>query len=154
MSIIVISSLVAKMAKNPPAIQETQFDPWLSKILWRRQWQPILVFLPGEFHGQRSLGGLQSMGSQSQTQLSDIHFLHFHKNEHLYPLWKFSYSLKGGPMKSIYKLQVKKPHIVIFQYLKEFAFLNFQTCVSFFFKWITFDWRIITLQYCDGFCHT
>ena len=25
---------------------------------------PILVFLPGEFHGQRSLHGLQSMGSQ------------------------------------------------------------------------------------------
>ena len=22
---------------------------------WRREWQPTLVFLPGEFHGQRSL---------------------------------------------------------------------------------------------------
>ena len=25
---------------------------------------PLPIFLPGEFHGQRSLGGLQSMGSQ------------------------------------------------------------------------------------------
>ena len=31
------------------------FDPWLRKIPWRRKWQPIPVFLPGESHGQRSL---------------------------------------------------------------------------------------------------
>ena len=41
------------------------FNPWIRKILWRRQWQPTPVFLPGEFHGKRSLGGfIQSMGSQ------------------------------------------------------------------------------------------
>ena len=28
------------------------FDPWVRKIFWRRKWQPIPVFLPGEFHGQ------------------------------------------------------------------------------------------------------
>ena len=33
------------------------FDPWVRKISWRRAWQPIPVFLPGEAHGQRSLGG-------------------------------------------------------------------------------------------------
>ena len=32
------------------------FDPWVWKILWRRKWQPNSVFLPGESHGQRSLG--------------------------------------------------------------------------------------------------
>ena len=31
------------------------FDPWVGKIPWRRDWQPTPVFLPGEFHGQRSL---------------------------------------------------------------------------------------------------
>ena len=31
------------------------FDPWVGKILWRREWQPTPVFLPGESHGQRSL---------------------------------------------------------------------------------------------------
>ena len=31
------------------------FDPWVGKIPWRRAWQPVLVFLPEEFHGQRSL---------------------------------------------------------------------------------------------------
>ena len=33
------------------------FDPWVGKIPWRREWQPIPVFLPGEFHGQTSLAG-------------------------------------------------------------------------------------------------
>ena len=33
------------------------FSPWVWKILWRRKWQPTLVFLPGKFHGQRSLAG-------------------------------------------------------------------------------------------------
>ena len=30
----------------------------------RRAWQPIPVFLPGEFHEQRDLMGFQSMGSE------------------------------------------------------------------------------------------
>ena len=33
------------------------FNPWVRKIPWRRAWQPILVFLPGESHGQRTLVG-------------------------------------------------------------------------------------------------
>jgi len=32
-------------------------NPWVGKIPWRRAWQPTLVFLPGESHGQRSLVG-------------------------------------------------------------------------------------------------
>ena len=34
-----------------------RFDPWVGKIPWRRKWQPTPVFLPGEFHRQRSLVG-------------------------------------------------------------------------------------------------
>ena len=33
------------------------FDPWVGKIPWNRKWQPTPVFLPGEFHGQKSLVG-------------------------------------------------------------------------------------------------
>ena len=33
------------------------FDPWFEKIPWRKKWQPTPVFLPEEFHGQRSLVG-------------------------------------------------------------------------------------------------
>ena len=34
-----------------------QFDPWIRKIAWRREWQPTSVLLPGESHGQRILVG-------------------------------------------------------------------------------------------------
>ena len=33
------------------------FDPWVGKIPWRMKWQTTPVFLPGEFHRQRSLSG-------------------------------------------------------------------------------------------------
>ena len=33
------------------------FDPWVGMILWTRASQPTPVFLPGAFHGQRSLAG-------------------------------------------------------------------------------------------------
>ena len=32
-------------------------NPWVGKTPWRRKWQPTPVFLPGEFHEQRSLVG-------------------------------------------------------------------------------------------------
>ena len=31
-----------------------EFDPWVGKIPWRREWQPIPLFLPGGAHGQKS----------------------------------------------------------------------------------------------------
>ena len=37
-----------------------RFDPWVGKIPWGREWLPTPVFLPGEFHGQRSLVGYSS----------------------------------------------------------------------------------------------
>ena len=48
-----------------------RFDPWVGKIPWSGKWQPSLVFLLGQLHGQRSLAGYSSMGSQkSWTRLS------------------------------------------------------------------------------------
>ena len=38
------------------------FHPWMGKIPRRRAWQPTLVFLPGESHGQRSLVGYSPEG--------------------------------------------------------------------------------------------
>ena len=34
-----------------------RFDPWVGKILWRGQWQPIALLLPGKSQGQKSLAG-------------------------------------------------------------------------------------------------
>ena len=39
------------------------FSPWVGKSLWRREWLPTpVLFLPGEFHGQRSLASYNLMG--------------------------------------------------------------------------------------------
>ena len=40
------------------------FDPWVRKIPWRREWQPIPVFLLGEFHGQRNLVSYNPQGGK------------------------------------------------------------------------------------------
>ena len=55
-----------------------RFHPWVGKIPWRKKWPPTPVFLPGEPHGQGSLGGYGLQGrkesdttemtSQTQTQ--------------------------------------------------------------------------------------
>ena len=46
-----------------------EFNPWVRKILWRRAWQPSLVFLPGESHGQNSLA------NNLLTQVHNLTFL-------------------------------------------------------------------------------
>ena len=43
--------------------KESWVDPWVGKIPWRRAWQPMPVFLPGESPWTEEPGGLQSMGS-------------------------------------------------------------------------------------------
>ena len=49
------ASQVALVVKN-------LFDPWVRKKPWRRASQPTPVFLPGKFHGQRSLVGHSPRG--------------------------------------------------------------------------------------------
>ena len=61
------ASLVAQLVKNLPAMHETQFNPWVGKIPWRKEWQPIPGFLPEKFHGQRSLVGYNSWIAKSRT---------------------------------------------------------------------------------------
>ena len=50
------------------------FDPWAGKIPWRRAWQPTRVFLPGEFHGQRSLVAYSPWGRKESDMTEWITF--------------------------------------------------------------------------------
>ena len=48
-----------------------RFNSWIRKISWRREWQPTAVFLPGEFHGQKSLAwGRKESDTTKQLTLS------------------------------------------------------------------------------------
>ena len=82
-----LASLVAQLVKNLLAVRETPvqlglprwhsdkesacwrrshrrcgFDHWVGKIPWSRKWQPTPLFLPGKFHGWRSLAGYSPWG--------------------------------------------------------------------------------------------
>ena len=76
------ASSVALAIKNPSAsetnIMRLRFDPWVEQTPWRREWQPTPVFLPGEFHAQRSLVGYSSWGHKeldTTQQLTHIHIV-------------------------------------------------------------------------------
>ena len=70
------------VVKNLPASvgdsRDTILIPVLGKIPWKRQWQPTPVFLPREFHGQRTLacyspwGCKESDTTEQLTQRNNI----------------------------------------------------------------------------------
>ena len=64
--------LVAQCVKNPSAMQET----WVGKNRWRREWLPIPVFWPGEFHGLYSLWDCKESGMTEQLSL---HFMFYNQ---------------------------------------------------------------------------
>ena len=72
-------------------------DPWVRKILWSRTWQPTPVFLPGEFHGQRSLAGYSPWGHK-QSDWSHL-VACMHVPSHILDFW---YS--GGQIRSVTQL--------------------------------------------------
>ena len=76
-------ALVAQTVKNLLAMQETQVQSLEDPL--ENGMQPTPVFLPGEFHGQRSLVGYSPWGSKSHTQLRDFHF-HFSLKMEMMPL--------------------------------------------------------------------
>ena len=52
-----VALVVKNLSANAGDGREPRFSPWVGKVPWRRKWQPIPVFLPGESHGQRRLDG-------------------------------------------------------------------------------------------------
>ena len=52
------------------------FDPWVRKIPCRRAWQPTLVFLPGEFHGQRALADYSPWGHKELDMTKQLTHTH------------------------------------------------------------------------------
>ena len=49
-----------------------RLNPWVGKIPWRRAWQLTPVFMPGEFHGQRSLGGYSPWGHKESDMTEQL----------------------------------------------------------------------------------
>ena len=60
------------MVENLPAMQETQVQSLSQENTWRREWQPTPVFLPGEFHGQRSRAGYSLWGRKELDMIEQL----------------------------------------------------------------------------------
>ena len=48
------------------------FDPWMRKIPWKKGWLPTLLFLPGEFHGQRRRAGYSPWGCKESDMTEQL----------------------------------------------------------------------------------
>ena len=74
-----MTSLTAQLVKNLPVqCRRPGFNPWVGKILWRRERLPTPVVWPGEFHGL--------WVAKSQTQLSDFH-IHIYRDTAIYTIY-------------------------------------------------------------------
>ena len=62
--------LVSNMASTLVEGNEIYKISKISKIPWRRKWQPTPVVLPGKSHGQRSLAGYSSWGLRVRHDLA------------------------------------------------------------------------------------
>ena len=66
--------MVAQMVKTKICLQcrRAGFHPRVGKIAWRREWLLTAVFLPGEFHGQRSLVGYSPWGHKESDKTEPL----------------------------------------------------------------------------------
>ena len=63
---------------------------------WRRKWQPTPVFLPGEFHGWKSLVGYSPWDHKELDTTEQIHWLVIHTDMEMTILRKFILTDPGG----------------------------------------------------------
>ena len=76
----------------------TKVGCWFNLSKWRRKWQPTPVFLPGEFHRQRSLVGYSPQNCK-ESALGDQHF-HFQTQnfpDHVQDCWSAGKAHSGTP---------------------------------------------------------
>ena len=73
---------------------------------WRRKWQPTPVFLPGKFHGWRSLVGYSPWTRKESDMTQRLHFLSFFHSKNIgvgcHSLLQWTMSYKNSSLWSIH----------------------------------------------------
>ena len=72
-SVTVVNNLPA----NAQEARDVGLIPGSGRFPWRRKWQPTPVFLPGKFHGQRSLVGYNPRGHKEPDTTEHTHCCSF-----------------------------------------------------------------------------
>ena len=94
-------NLPGSLSNNQSACQcrrhsRLEFDPWVEKIPWRRTQQPIPVFLPGKFHGQRTLAGYSRQGLK-ESDMTSTHVLRHKPRDPCTQKWVWNiWGILGG----------------------------------------------------------
>ena len=73
---------VGSNGKESACNARDSLSSYVGKIPWRMAWQPTPVFLPGEFHGQRSLVGYSPWGHKESDTTEQL--THTHTYTHTY----------------------------------------------------------------------
>ena len=72
------ASPVAQMVENHLQCRRPRFNLWVGKISRRRKWLLTPIFLPGEFHGQRSLVGYSPWSHKELDTTEQLTHTHTH----------------------------------------------------------------------------
>ena len=72
-----LGAVSAKTIGNLDVSRPLSFFLLLFMPYWRRNWQPTPVFLHGESHGQRNLGGYSPQGLKELDTTEQLHFTSF-----------------------------------------------------------------------------
>ena len=75
--------------------RRSRSSPWVKKIPWRREWLPTPVFLPKEFHGQRSLAGYSPQGGKESDRTEQLTHTHTLALENMEPKDQRDFGLKS-----------------------------------------------------------
>ena len=67
--------MVKNLRANAGDVRDVGSIPGSGISPWRRAWQPTLIFLPGESHGQRSLPGYSPWGCKELDTTEHTHTL-------------------------------------------------------------------------------
>ena len=59
------------------------FDAWFGIIPWRSKWQTAPVFLPGKFHGKRSLAGYSPWGLKESDTVEQLSSCYDQPRQHI-----------------------------------------------------------------------
>ena len=75
-----------------------RFDSCVKKIPWKREWPPTPVFLPGEFHGLRSVAGYSPQGCKEWDTIERLTPSLYHVSNTLFfvRLSSYLHSYKKG----------------------------------------------------------
>ena len=108
------------------------------KILWRRKWQFTSGFLPGEFHGQRSLSDCSPWGHKEADTTEETEQAHMHKADIIlfltvFVFYVFNVRLVG----TIFKVFIEFVKVLLLLYVLIFWLyhLSYHLC----FPWVSYD---------------